>query len=534
MNLTFRALISNLIRGSAGSADSETTKRLRALNLFLLILIITTLLLGLFYYLIGAVFLSYVTFIAALLGVAGIIILRKTNNLVASAHYAFFVLWATLLLIKWNTGGMSAGSLLLLSWIWNAALILMAIYIAGYLGGTIWTTMVFLETGVAIILSKSGYQFPNLLSPTISPVYSLASYLVGLLVILLIAFQYESERDAVIEGDGTKSQALAESKRYVDTIIEASPLPTFVINREHRVVQWNHAIQEMTGFSEQEVVGKNVHKSLYADEQRSLADILVDEPDSIAKRFAESIVSKTDSGAYQIETTLPAVRGGIQAIVTVAPVVDTGGSIKGAVEVIQDLTRLSGQKYTSHDNIEQAVEGSPSPVFTIDSNGKVSAWNRACENYLGYPFSQVAGKSPLTFVARPFRKSFRETVVRAFKGETCNGQEWKYYTAEGEARYVLANAYAIQASDGKSKQCVVVNTDVGDLKLRITKLERDETETREALKNMTNEYSLLRRNLATYIRGKGTGVFREEPEVDKLKKEMQELKKEIEDLKEEQ
>ncbi len=533
MNLTFRALISNLIGGGIQSAEVETIKRARALNLFFLVLIITTPLLGLFYYFIGAVFLSHVTFVAALLGVAGTIILRRTANIVVSAHYAFFILWATLLIIKWNTGGMSTGSLLLLSWTWNAVLILMAIFIVGYLGGTIWTTVIFLETGVAIILSRSGYQFPSLVPASISPVYSLGSYLVGLLVILLIAFLYEQQRDAIVEGETNRSQALAESKRYIDTIIEASPLPTFVINRQHRVIQWNRAIQEMTGLSEQEVIGKKVHKILYADGQRSLADILLDEPDSIPYRFAESIVSKTDSGTYQVETALPSIRGGIQAIVTIAPVVDMGGSIKGAVEVIQNLTSLSGEKYVSHDRIEQATEASPNPVFAIDASGKISFWNTACEKYLGYPFSQMAGKSPLTFVARTFRKPFRETVVKAFKGETCKGQELKYYTAEGEARYVLASVYAVQAPDGKSKQCVIVNTDVGDLKLRISKLERGETETREALKNMTNEYSLLRRNLATYIRGKGTD-FPEEPDVSQLKREMQVLRQEIENLKEEQ
>jgi len=145
----------------------------------------------------------------------------------------------------------------------------------------------------------------------------------------------------------------------------------------------------------------------------------------------------------------------------------------------------------------------------------------------------MAGKSPLTLVAKPVRKSFRETVVKVFRGGTRTGEEWKYYSAQGEPRYVLASAYAIQAGDRKSRECVVVNTDITNLKSRMNKLERDETQANERLKSLTDEYALLRKNLAAYIRGKGAVGFHEEPDISKLKEEMKNLKEEVEDLKKE-
>ena len=531
MNL--KPLFNNFITSGIKSPDLEPIKRVEVLNLFLLILTIGAPVLGIFYFFIGADFLFYVTIIAALLSLSDIFLLRWTKNINISGNFAFFILWATLLVIKWNTGGMSVGSLMLLSWIWNAVLILMAIFITGYLGGTIWTTVIFVETGAAIHLFRSGYQFPNLIPFDISPAYSLGAYLSGLLVILVIGFLYEKEKDDVADRVGNKSRTLVESKRYIDTIIGASPLPTFVIDVGHRVIQWNRALQEMTGIPEEAMVGKKVHNALYADDRWSLADIIIEKPDSIEERFSESIVSKTDSGAFQMEMHFPAIQEGIRAIVTVAPIVDINGSTKGAIETIQNVANLSGKKYTLHDSLKQAFERSPHPIFAIDSTGRIDFWNKACEKYFGYSFSQMAGKSPLTLVAKSVRKSFREMVIKAFRGATCTGEEWKYYSAQGEPRYALASTYAIQAGDGKSKQCVVVNTDIADLKSRMNKLERDETEANERLKSLTDEYALLRKNLATYIRGKGGGGFHEEADISKLKTEMKSLKEEVEDLKKE-
>ncbi|MBW1714418.1 MAG: PAS domain S-box protein [Deltaproteobacteria bacterium] len=528
--MDLKPLFNNFITSGMKSQDLETVNRVKVLNLFLLILTVGAPLFGIFYFFIGADFLFYATAIAAVLWVLDILLLRWTKNINISGNFAFFIFWATLLVIKWNTGGMSTGSLMLLSWIWNAVLILMAVFITGYLGGTIWTTVIFIETGVLIHLFRIGYQFPNLIPFDISPAYSLGAYLSGLLVILVIAFVYEKEKDDVADRVDDTSRALVESKRYIDTIIAASPVPTFVIDTGHRVIQWNRALQEMTGIPEETMAGKKVHNSLYADNQWSLADIILEKPDSIEERFSESIVSKTDNGAFQMEMHFPAIQEGIRAMVTVVPIVGINGSIKGAIETIQNVSNLSREKYTLHDSIKQAVERSPYPIFSIGSTGKINFWNKACEKYFGYSFSQMAGKSPLTLVAKPMRKSFRETVIEVFRGATRTGKEWKYYSAQGEPRYALASAYPIQAGDRKSKECVVVNTDIADLKSRMNELERNETEANERLKSLTGEYTLLRKNLAAYIRGKSAGGFHKERDISKLKEDMKSLKEEVEDL----
>jgi PAS domain S-box-containing protein len=521
MNLT--TLFNSLVSGGMQSADPRATKRVRILNIFLLVFIIVTPLLGIFYSLVGADLLFFTTIIAALLGVSDILILRKSKNAVFASQYGFFVLWCTLLIIRWNTGGIGVGTLMPLSWVWNAVLILLAILITGYLGGTIWTIVIFIETGTAMHFFRKGYEFSNLMPSEIVTTYSLGAYLLGLLVILLIAFLYEREKDVVLDREGIKAKALRESSRYIDTIMKISPVPTFVVDNEHRVIQWNRAIQEMTGIREEEIIGKGAHQSVCVDDRWSLADIVIEEPDSIANRFSEFIVAKAEGGVFQLEMPFPALRGGIRAIATTAPLLDMHGAIKGAVETIQDVSDLSAGANAPPASGNKGVEISPSPIFRIDLNGKISSWNKACEEYLGYPSSEITGKSPLTFVSQSFRKPFREGSVEA--------KEWKYYSAEGEPRYVLANAFSAPAVEGELKECVVINTDITRFRLKINQLERAEAEAQKRLRRLSDEYELLRKNLASYIRGKGTVTFQEQMGVRELRDEISTVKREIDDLK---
>jgi PAS domain S-box-containing protein len=137
----------------------------------------------------------------------------------------------------------------------------------------------------------------------------------------------------------------------------------------------------------------------------------------------------------------PDIKEGIQANVAVAPILDINGVIKGAIEIIQDMADVEGGNYSAYDNPEQAIGLPSNPIFKIDAKGKVSFWNKACEENFGYNSSEIIGNSPLTFVSKSTRRPFRETIVRVFKGESFNGKEWKYYSADGEPVHVLARVY---------------------------------------------------------------------------------------------
>ncbi|MBW1887773.1 MAG: hypothetical protein JRI52_05410, partial [Deltaproteobacteria bacterium] len=60
----------------------------------------------------------------------------------------------------------------------------------------------------------------------------------------------------------------------------------------------------------------------------------------------------------------------------------------------------------------------------------------------------------------------------------------------------------LQAADGRGKECVVVNTDITALRLKLRKLQLYAAESKERFKNLSEEYDLLKKNIATFIRKK--------------------------------
>lgn len=492
----------NFLTSGVQLADLETLRRIKVLNLFELAFVIVAPFLGLFYFYVGAFLLFYTTIIAGLLGIAVILLLRTTRDLVLTGNLAILILWGLLVIIRWNTGGMSTGGLLVLPWVWNAVLIFLAVFLAGYMWGTIWTCLVFLENAFAVFLFRTGHNFTNLVPHEISQVYSLLSYLIGLLAIFLVAFLFENERDDARKRDKVKSSMLRDSKRYIEDILNKLPIPTFVLDKSHNVVEWNRACQEMTGIAPYEILGKKVWEGFSLDEEGSLADKLLYSPDVFSEKYSESILSKSDTGSFAVETSLPHLKPGFRAIINTAPILDQDGRVKGAIQTIQDISAHNRGSGTGLGFIGDSIKESAYPVFKIDSKGKISGWNKACKESFGYSSAQMLGHSPLSLVSKPYRRDFKETVVEVFKGESFKGKEWKYYTSEGEPVYVLVKVFPVRALSGRVQECVVISADITDLKLRMEKLDRYAAESKDKLNKLGEEYTLLKRNVASFIRKK--------------------------------
>ena len=230
-----------------------------------------------------------------------------------------------------------------------------------------------------------------------------------------------------------------------------------------------------------------------------MADIIVDDPGAIEREYEDDLISKSDTGLFEIEMFLPKLKGGARAAITVAPIVDNAGTVKGAIQTVQTINLPQGG---SGGLSGEAAESFPDPVFKIDSRGEINFWNKACEETFGYPASEMVGKSPFGLVSKRYKALFKEMILKVFKGQSLKGRTLKYYTNKERPLYVLAKVFPTQSADGEGKECVVVNTDITDLRIKLKKLELYAAESKEKLKTLNEEYDLLKRNIATFIRKK--------------------------------
>jgi PAS domain S-box-containing protein len=466
MNLEF--LWNNLITSGLGLTESKIARRMKVLNIFHLTFIMMAPFLGLFYYYIGAITLFRSTVAAASVMIFSMALLRKTKNIPWCSNLAIFVAWAWLFAIVWNTGAISIEGMINPGLILDTGLILLAVFFGGYLWGTFWTIVVFLETGLFVSLYLVRFQFPNQIPVQISAVYHLGTFLVALSVMVLLAFLFEREKEEALLREEGKSQALRESKKYVADILERSPLATFIIDRSHRVVQWNLACRRMTGIEAEEILGQRVCESFWVDDRGSLADMIIESPEGIEQSYKDSILSQPESGWYELDIVLPNLEGGQRSIVTAAPILDDLGMIRGAIQTLRQAKSL--QCDLEKMGWDQLNEAFLSPVFKVDSRGTITFWNRACEETFGLRSSDMKGRSAFELISEKYRPRFREALGRALQGNPIKDNAWKYEKGEGKSAYVIARMHLVGGESGSDKECLVVNTDITDLTLRMKKM----------------------------------------------------------------
>ncbi|MDM7912055.1 MAG: PAS domain S-box protein, partial [Methanotrichaceae archaeon] len=114
------------------------------------------------------------------------------------------------------------------------------------------------------------------------------------------------------------------------------------MDREKKVIAWNKAIEEMTGVSKEEVLGKGDHiygLPFYGRPHPMLIDLIDSEHEEINSNYF--YVEKKDGKLYA-EAFVPSLFDGRGAYVwaTASPLYDRQGNLIGAIESIRDVTEL--------------------------------------------------------------------------------------------------------------------------------------------------------------------------------------------------
>ncbi|HQJ08541.1 MAG TPA: ATP-binding protein [Deltaproteobacteria bacterium] len=137
---------------------------------------------------------------------------------------------------------------------------------------------------------------------------------------------------------------LLREKKTVEGIIEGSPVPTFVLDNDHRVILWNRACTDLTGYSSKEMIGtRDYYKPFYHEKRPFLADFIIDGNTDAFKHFygeGKVMKSETIEGAYEAIKDFTNVKGKDRHMhFLAAPIFDEKGEIVAAIETFLDVTK---------------------------------------------------------------------------------------------------------------------------------------------------------------------------------------------------
>jgi PAS domain S-box-containing protein len=322
---------------------------------------------------------------------------------------------------------------------------------------------------------------------------------------------------------------LYEKEKSLSQIIQGSTIPTFVINRDHVVTHWNHALEVLTGYSADMMVGTRNHWKPFRKQERPImADVILDqlETGEIDHYYGSKWQpSSLVEGGFEAEEYFAHLGdGGSWLYFTAAPIKASDGSIIGAIETLWDTTEskraeTERQKYTRHieaseQTLSQIVQGSAIPTFVLDRNHVITHWNQALEKLTGYPAARMVGTRRQW---EPFweaeRDSMADVIIEA-PGEDefqkLYGDRWRKsslvedaYEAEvffpklGDGgRWCWFTAAPIKAADGTVVGAIETLQDTTDKK-------RSEGENRRHLKELEEKEQAL----SQIIQGSTTPTF---------------------------
>ena len=197
-------------------------------------------------------------------------------------------------------------------------------------------------------------------------------------------------------------KSLRETSAFLDTLIEAIPLPIFYKDTDGLFSGFNKAFEEFYGKPRQELVGK------------STFDIY---PEELAKvYYAKDNELFRNPGVQVYSTPIQDARGIVHDIIFhKSTYSDPQGHVLGLIGVIIDIT---DRKREEEKNLRLAaiVDSSDEAIIGKTVDGTITSWNKGAERIYGYKEREVVDK-PITILA----PHDREDEIKGFLEQIKSG-----------------------------------------------------------------------------------------------------------------
>jgi two-component system, cell cycle sensor histidine kinase and response regulator CckA len=242
---------------------------------------------------------------------------------------------------------------------------------------------------------------------------------------------------AVYVRDITARRMAEEELLRLASIVESSRDAIFSKDLSGCITSWNKSAELIYGYSQAEIVGRNV--ALLVPPERA---------DEIAK-----IMEKLKAGqSVENLETIRKSRSGklIDVSLTVSPVFDSEGKITGGSIIARDISAQKKAEEALRKANETSIYASPIAIFAADTDRRVTMWNPAAEALFGWSEQEVVGKANPSIPREEFLDAAR-LHMELISGQVLTGREVRRQKRDGTRVTVNLSAAPIRDANRRVK-----------------------------------------------------------------------------------
>jgi len=203
---------------------------------------------------------------------------------------------------------------------------------------------------------------------------------------------YKEIAEKTVRLEASQKEIL-KGKDIAERIYKVVPSAIFTVDKERRVTSWNNKAAEITGYTENEILGKS-------------CEVFCHWP---CKNYCGLYDEDKDKPLIQTRATICRKDKEMRTILkNVDYLKDLEGNVVGGIESFEDMT----DQFAAEEKIKESeekyrhlVENANSIILRLNAKGNIIFFNEYAENFFGYKKDEVLGKPVAETIVPSFSSS---------------------------------------------------------------------------------------------------------------------------------
>lgn len=289
--------------------------------------------------------------------------------------------------------------------------------------------------------------------------------------------------------------ALLEQKIFMENLINSATAPIFVIDNQHRILFWNRACEELTGFPALEMVGTDRQwEPFYRGKRPTLADIIIEhKEEQLADLYVRVSASALAKDGLQAEGWFVGLGGKDRYVLfDAAPIRNVEGELIAVIETFFDIT----DRKIAEDNVVvmkefylTLFEEFPALIWRAGTDAKCNYFNKTWLQFTGRSLEEEVGDGWAEGVHPDDMERCLSIYLQAFQRREPFTMEYRLRFHDGDYRWIVDTGTPFFEPDGNFAGYVGVCYDISDRRRATEELRKSQQDLMEQHKQLSNLFT---------------------------------------------